>query len=58
MLSTYIYDTVRSNLEDSINTINFFQDQVVILDDEKSYYDQAIYRLENDVYTEQVNVND
>lgn len=58
MLSTYIQETVNANLEDSINTINFLQDQVVILDDEKSYYDQAIWKLENDVYTEQVSVND
>ena len=43
MLSKDIKDGISDSLKDSFDSVRFFQDQVVILDDKKSKWDNAIF---------------
>ena len=52
MLSKDIKDAISDSLKDSFDSIRFFQDQVVILDDKKSKWDNAIFKLDNEILGE------
>jgi len=52
MLSKDIKDGIADSLKDSFDSIRFFQDQVVILDDKKSKWDNAIFKLDNEILGE------
>ena len=52
MLTTDIKDSIADSLQESLDSIRFFQDQVVILDDKKSKWDNAIFKLDNEILGE------
>tara|TARA_X000000368_G_scaffold318891_1_gene256100 strand:- start:235 stop:1953 length:1719 start_codon:yes stop_codon:yes gene_type:complete len=52
MLSKDIKDGIADSLKDSFDSVRFFQDQVVILDDKKSKWDNAIFKLDNEILGE------
>ena len=52
MLSKDIKDAISDSLKDSFDSVRFFQDQVVILDDKKSKWDNAIFKLDNEILGE------
>ena len=52
MLSKDIKDAISDSLQESFDSIRFFQDQVVILDDKKSKWDNAIFKLDNEILGE------
>ena len=52
MLSKDIKDSISDSLQESFDSIRFFQDQVVILDDKKSKWDNAIFKLDNEILGE------
>ena len=52
MLSKDIKDGISDSLKDSFDSVRFFQDQVVILDDKKSKWDNAIFKLDNEILGE------
>ena len=51
-IGTEIVGRTRKTIQDKLEQIEFFQDQIVLVDDEKSLYDQAIFRLDNDLLGE------
>jgi hypothetical protein len=51
-LSTDIIDQVSDRLKDVYQQVEFFQDQIVIIDDAKSTWDNAIYKIESDLMGE------
>ena len=51
-LSVDLIDQVSDKLEDSYEQVEFFQDQIVIIDDVKSTWDNAIYKIENQLMGE------
>lgn len=51
-IGTEIVGRTRKTIQDKLEQIEYFQDQIVIIDDEKSLYDQAIFRLDNDLLGE------
>ena len=52
MLSKDIKDAISDSLQQSFDTVRFFQDQVVISDDKKSKWDNAIFKLDNEILGE------
>ena len=52
MLSKDIKNGISDSLKDSFDSVRFFQDQVVILDDKKSKWDNAIFKLDNEILGE------
>ena len=51
-IGTEIVGRTRKTIQDKLEQIEFFQDQIVLVDDQKSLYDQAIFRLDNDLLGE------
>ena len=51
-LSVDIIDQVSDRLKDVYQQVEFFQDQIVIIDDAKSTWDNAIYKIESDLMGE------
>ena len=51
-LSTDIVNSISDRLQDVYQQIEFFQDQIVIIDDAKSTWDNAIYKIENQLMGE------
>ena len=51
-LSVDISDQVSDRLKDVYEQLEFFQDQIVIIDDAKSTWDNAIYKIESDLMGE------
>lgn len=58
MLSTELIADVTEKIEQKYTNIQYFQDQVVIIDNEKSMYDQGIIALDTDVYNAIEDLND
>ena len=52
MLTKDIKDAISDSLQESFDSIRFFQDQVVILDDKKSKWDNAIFKLDDQILGE------
>jgi ribosomal protein S24E len=50
MLSTELIADATEKIEQKYTNIQYFQDQVVLVDNEKSLYDQGISALDTDVY--------
>ena len=51
-IGTEIVGRTRKTIQDKLEQIEYFQDQIVLIDDQKSLYDQAIFRLDNDLLGE------
>jgi len=51
-LTTEMQGKIRQSLDDGYTQVKFFQDQVVILDDEKSSWDNAIFKVDSELYGE------
>jgi hypothetical protein len=51
-IGTEIVGRTRKTIQDKLEQIEFFQDEIVKVDDQKSLYDQAIFRLDNDLLGE------
>ena len=51
-IGTEIVGRTRKTIQDKLEQIEYFQDQIVLVDDQKSLYDQAIFRLDNDLLGE------
>ena len=51
-IGTEIVGRTRKTIQDKLQQIEFFQEQIVLVDDQKSLYDQAIFRLDNDLLGE------
>ena len=51
-IGTEIVGRTRKTIQEKLEQIEFFQDQIVLVDDQKSLYDQAIFRLDNDLLGE------
>ena len=51
-LSIDIIDQVSDRLQDAYQQLEFFQDQIIIIDDAKSTWDNAIYKIENQLMGE------
>ena len=51
-IGTEIVERTRKTIQDKLEQIEYFQDQIVIVDDQKSLYDQAIFRLDNNILGE------
>jgi hypothetical protein len=56
-LSIDIIDQVSDRLKDVYQQVEFFQDQIVIIDDAKSTWDNAIYKIEGQLLGEMEIVN-
>ena len=56
-LSTELTQDVNKTLQQKLDGIEFYQEQIVIVDDEKSLYDQGIVQLETQVFNAQEDVN-
>ena len=56
-LSTELTQDVNKTLQQKLDGIEFYQEQIVIVDDEKSLYDQGIVQLETQVFDAQEDVN-
>lgn len=57
MLSTDLILDVTEKIEQKYNNIEYFQEQVVLVDNEKSLYDQGIVTIDTDLYTSISDVN-
>ena len=51
-LTTEMQGKIYDSLTDGYTQVKFFQDQVVILDDEKSSWDNAIFKLDSELFGE------
>jgi len=51
-LTTEMQEKIYKSLDDGYGQVKFFQDQVVILDDEKSSWDNAIFKLDSELFGE------
>ena len=51
-IGTEIVGRTRKTIQDKLEQIEYFQDQIVLIDDQKSLYDQAIFRLDNNILGE------
>ena len=51
-LSIDIIDQVSDRLQDVYQQVEFFQDQIIIIDDAKSTWDNAIYKIEDQLMGE------
>jgi len=58
MLSTELIADATEKIEQKYTNIEYFQDQVVIIDNEKSLYDQGIESLDADIYNDIEDLND
>jgi len=51
-LTTEMQGKIYASLTDGYNQVKFFQDQVVILDDDKSSWDNAIFKVDSELFGE------
>ena len=51
-LTTEMQGKIYASLDDGYTQVKFFQDQVVILDDDKSSWDNAIFKLDSELFGE------
>ena len=51
-LTTEMQGKIYASLNDGYNQVKFFQDQVVILDDDKSSWDNAIFKVDSELFGE------
>ena len=51
-LTTEMQQKIYESLDDAYSQVQFFQDQVVLLDDDKSGWDNAIHKLDSELYGE------
>jgi hypothetical protein len=58
MLSTNLIIDVLEKIEQKDINIEYFQEQVLIIDNEKSLYDQGIISIDTDIYNEIEETND
>jgi hypothetical protein len=58
MLSTELIADATEKIEQKYTNIEYFQDQVVIVDNEKSLYDQGIVTIDADLYNSIEDLND
>lgn len=58
MLSTELITDATEKIEQKYTNIQYFQDQVVVIDNEKSIYDQGIEKIDTDVYNAIEDLND
>lgn len=58
MLSTNLIIDVLEKIEQKDINIEYFQEQVLIIDNEKSLYDQGIISIDTDIYNEIQETND
>lgn len=58
MLSTELIANATEKIEQKYTNIEYFQDQVVIVDNEKSLYDQGIVTIDADLYNSIEDLND
>ena len=56
-LSTELTQDVNKNLQQKLDGIEFYQEQIVVVDDQKSLYDEGIVQLETQVFNAQEDVN-
>jgi len=57
MLSTELIADATKKIEQKYYNIEYFQDQIVLIDNEKSIYDQGIESLDTDVYNDIEDLN-
>ena len=57
-LSTSLTDDALQKIQEKLDAIEFFQEQIVVIDDQKSLYDQGIVQLETQIFDAQEEVND
>jgi len=51
-LTTEMQEKIYKSLDDGYGQVKFFQDQVVILDDDKSTWDNAIFKVDSELFGE------
>jgi hypothetical protein len=51
-LTTEMQEKIYASLDDGYTQVKFFQDQVVILDDDKSSWDNAIFKVDSELFGE------
>ena len=51
-IGTEVIGRTNKTIQDKLEQIDFFQDQIVLVDDERSLFDQAIFRLDKDLLGE------
>jgi len=51
-LTTEMQQKIYESLDDAYSQVQFFQDQVVLLDNDKSGWDNAIFKLDSELYGE------
>ena len=51
-LTTEMQEKIYKSLDDGYTQVKFFQDQVVILDDDKSGWDNAIFKVDSELFGE------
>ena len=51
-LTTEMQGKIYASLDDGYTQVKFFQDQVVILDDDKSDWDNAIFKVDSELFGE------
>ena len=51
-LTTEMQEKIYKSLDDAYSQVKFFQDQVVLLDDDKSGWDNAIFKVDSELFGE------
>ena len=51
-LTTEMQQKIYDSLDDAYSQVKFFQDQVVLLDNDKSGWDQAIFKVDSQLFGE------
>ena len=51
-LTTEMQQKIYESLTDGYNQVKFFQEQVVLLDNDKSGWDQAIFKVDSQLFGE------
>lgn len=51
-LTTEMQGKIYQSLDDGYSQVKFFQDQVVLLDNDKSDWDNAIFKLDSELFGE------
>ena len=57
MASEDIKNLIKKSVDTKIEQIGFIQDEIVIADDDKSFYDEAIEKIERHVFEQIEDVN-
>ena len=51
-LTTEMQQKIYDSLDDAYGQVKFFQDQVVLLDNDKSSWDNAIFKVDSELFGE------